>query len=91
MTIEYQRKHYRVEGDDLDKARRIEVVVIVDGKTLVHVQAREPGIVAFVSQPAEQGFDIEVVEVAGRRYGDAMVPSELEPVAAWQLAALGEG
>jgi hypothetical protein len=85
------RRHYTVDSDGLDKAKRIEIKVIVDGKQLVHVQAREPGIVAFVSKPTEHGFEIEIVEGSGVRFTDVWLPNgeQTEPVAPWQLEALG--
>ena len=87
---DYNRRQYVVEGAALDTARRIELTVTVDGKQLVKIQAREPGLLAFVSKPSEQGFAIEVVEATGRRYVDSAVPgadpTALEP---WQIAALG--
>ncbi len=87
---QFNRRRYVVEGDDLEKARKIELKVIVDGKTLVHVQAREPGMLAFVSKPAEQGFEIDIVEATGVRYVDARLPSATDDkVAPWQFDAMG--
>jgi hypothetical protein len=86
----FSRRRYTVEGGDLDKARKIELIVKVDGKPIVQVQAREPGIIAFVSKPVEQGFDIEIVEAVNRQYFDRAVPdSSQEGVTGWQLEALG--
>lgn len=85
---EYSRRRYRVEDPALDKARRIELVVLMDGRPIVHVQAREPGLLAFVSREGEQGFDVDIVEPVGRRYVDRMLPSEVEQVAEWQRRAL---
>ena len=85
----FSRRRYTVEGADLDKARKIELIVKIDGKTIVHVQAREPGMVAFVSKPMDQGFEIDIVEAGGKRYFDAAVPdSSLEKLSPWQCAAL---
>lgn len=64
------RRRYTVEGKALDEARRIEVHVLIDGKPHTKLQAREPGIVAIVSKPDEQGFDIEIVEPGGARFVD---------------------
>lgn len=87
---QFNRRRYVVEGEDLDKARKIELMVRVDGKTLVHVQAREPGMLAFVSKPTEQGFDIDIVEANGMRFVDTAVPMQKgEAVAPWQFEALG--
>lgn len=85
---EYRRRRYQVAGDDLDRAKRIELQVVVDGKVIVQVQAREPGMLAFVSREREQGFDIDIVEPVGRGFVDRIAPSEIEPVADWQLRAL---
>jgi hypothetical protein len=90
----FTRRRYTVEGSDLDKAKRIGVIVTVDGVKQIEMQAREPGIIAVVSRPAEQGFDIEIVEVdrdkVGVRYTDYRFPNGAftEPVAEWQQLAL---
>jgi hypothetical protein len=86
---DFRRRHYTVEGSALDEARKVRLTVSVDGKTLVDVTGMEPGLVAFVSRPADQGFDIEIVEagsVAGRilPVGEVMLPA-----ADWQRDALG--
>lgn len=87
---QFNRRRYVVEGDSLDRAKRIELIVRVDGKTLVQVQAREPGLLAFVSKPSDQGFEIDIIEATGRRYTDQAVPEgPTEPVADWQYEALG--
>ncbi len=86
----FNRRRYVVEGDSLDKAKRIELIVKVDGKVLVHMQAREPGILAFISKPSEQGFELDVVQANGARYTDtASIGNPPEPVAEWQYEALG--
>jgi len=86
---DFARRRYTVEGGDLDRARRIEVLVRIDGRTLVHMQAREPGLVAFVSKPADQGFDIEVVEATAGKYADHALPDDTDvEVAEWQYGAL---
>jgi hypothetical protein len=88
----FSRRRYVVEGDTLDKAKRIELIVKVDGKPVVQMQAREPGMLAFVSKPADQGFEIDVVEAVGKRYIDHMAPGDPpEAVADWQYEALGMG
>ena len=86
----FSRRRYTVEGDDLDKAKKIEVIVKLDGRTVVHVQAREPGMVAVVSRPTEQGFDVDMVEPVGARFVDhAVAPISDQVVADWQFEALG--
>ena len=44
------RRRYTVEGEDLDQARRITFTVQLDGRKIVEIQAREPGLVAIVSR-----------------------------------------
>lgn len=86
----FNRRRYIVEGDTLDKAKRIELIVKVDGKVLVQMQAREPGMLAFVSKPSDQGFELDVVEATGRRYTDhSTIGNPPEPVADWQFEAMG--
>ncbi len=87
---DFNRRRYTVEGGELDTARRVELIVRVDGKTVCQVQAREPGILAFVSKPEEPGFDLEIVEATGVRYTDVRLPSgkSTEDVAEWQWTAL---
>jgi hypothetical protein len=87
---DFHRRHYQVESPVLDDARRIEVKIIVDGKLWVHMQAREPGLMAFVSRADAQGFDIEVVEAKGVRFTDHRTPAGemTPPLAQWQKDAL---
>lgn len=84
----FSRRGYSVRDDKLDSARRIEVIVRVDGQTMVQVQAREPGLIAFVSRPDEPGFDIEVVEASGSRFTDVKVPASKGVPLPWQRDAL---
>jgi len=88
---EFRRRSYTYESPALDRARSIQLQVVVDGKILVRMAAREPGVLAFVSRPKEQGFDIEVVEPVGGRYLDAYTPHGFgeAPVLPWHLEALG--
>ena len=88
---DFTRRHYVVESPALDQARRIEVRVIVDGKIMVQAMAREPGIMAFVSKPTEQGYEIEIVEATGVKYTDIRTPAGgfTEPLADWQKQILG--
>ena len=86
---DFSRRRYVIEGDTLDKAKLIEVIVLVDGKQLIRVQAREPGIVAMVSKPNDQGFEIDMIEPAKGRFVDRASPAEVDQVQAWHFAALG--
>lgn len=86
----FSRRRYAVEGPSLDAAKKIEIIVKVDGEMIVHVQAREPGLVAFVSRPSDQGFEIDVVEVKQESYRDRAVPDVYDgDIEDWQRAALG--
>lgn len=89
---DFHRRSYRVEGEHLDRAKKIRVVVMVDGKKEVDIEAREPGMLAILSLPTEQGIDIEIVEAGAKRYIDALTPDEAAAATAlkpWQRAALG--
>ena len=87
---QFARRTYAIDGPQLDAARRIELIVKIDGKVLVQMQAREPGLLAFVSRPDDQGFAIEVVEVAAGKFVDQSAlgddPADVLP---WQVEALG--
>jgi len=87
---QYNRRRYTVEGGDLEQAKLIRITIELDGKKYVQVQAREPGMIAFVSRPDEQGFDVEIVEASGRRHTDRMLPDggTSEALAPWQIDAL---
>lgn len=88
---DFVRRRYVYESDALDNAKRIELRVLIDGKPVVQMQAREPGILAFVSKPNEQGFQIEVLQADKVRYTDVrgLDGSLTEPVQDWHLEALG--
>lgn len=86
----FRRRQMVVRGADLDAARKIEVTVQVDGKTFIRAQLREPGLLAIVSAPDEQGIVVEWVEVAGPQYTDYRMPGgDALMLAQWQLEALG--
>jgi hypothetical protein len=88
---DFSRRSYGVEGADLDKAKRISVVVKMDGEVLMNVQLREPGILAIVSRPDEQGMTLELVEPGGVRFTDYVTPkgdNRALPPTDWQIAAL---
>jgi len=88
---DFSRRHYTTEGEALDKARSIRLIVEIDGKRFVQVQAREPGILAFVSRPDQQGFDLEIVEAKGIKFSDIRTidGNATEALAPWMLEALG--
>jgi len=88
--MKYTRRQYRVEGPELDK-RRIMVTVEVGGTVLAKFQAREPGLMAIVSKPDDQGIMFELLD-PGFVFVDQSLPDGMQtlPPAAWQLAALEE-
>lgn len=92
--IDFIRKHYRIEqGPDkeLDKARSIEAQILINGKLFARLQLREPGILALVSRPEDEGIDIEVVEARNYQFQDQRLPNKMveHEVQPWQAQALG--
>lgn len=88
---DFTRRKYTIVGDDLEKAGRISVKMFLDGKVIASVQCREPGILAVVSKPNEQGIDVEIVEPGGVRFTDYELPDgtpTTDALAQWQLEAL---
>src|SRR5688572_28475405 len=90
---QYVRRRYHLEDPDgtLEKAKRIQLIVQVDGKKFIDVPLREPGMLAIVSKPNESGLDIEIVEPGTTRYTDVQTleaVSEQRPTE-WQQLALG--
>ncbi len=87
----YRRRYYSVDGKPFDAAKKIELIVRVDGKELVHLQAREPGLLAFVSKPLDDGIELHVVEVSEKAYRDQAAPAvaDSEGLLPWQIEALG--
>ena len=88
---QFGRRKYTVEGDGLDKAKRISVTIHVDGKKFAELQVREPGLLAIVSRPDMQGIDIEIIEPGGARFVDQVTPSggTTSALTPWQKEALG--
>lgn len=89
-------KHFRqraitVSGPGLANAQSIEVILRVDGKTVAHLQAREPGMVAVVSRAVDEDIAVVVVQPMGVAYTDADMPGDGHPQAPerWVLEALG--
>lgn len=85
---DFHRRHYTIQGELEDK--RIEVSVKVGGKTMVQVELREPGVLAIVSRPEEEGIDVEIVGPGGVRYTDVRLPSgqSTPPLTPWLRDAL---
>lgn len=89
----FSRRTYAAQSPDFAAVdpRRIRLIVKVGRQVVADFQAREPGLLAFVSPPDDDGFRMEVVEVAGIGYSDQIGPSGalIERPADWQLRALG--
>lgn len=86
----FVRRSYSAVGRDLDDAKRIEVTVKVDNRVVIQAQAREPGLLAIISRPAEQGIDVEMVEVDRVQFTDYRLPNgEKVPIEPWIMEALG--
>lgn len=86
----FRRRQFSVQGSDLDRASKIEVIVKADGKPFIRAQLREPGLLAIVSRPDSQGIDVEWVELAGPHYSDRLLPgATAADLAPWQAQALG--
>lgn len=84
------RKAYYVEGDDLNDGQ-VEVIVRVKGKLFAQLSFGEPGLVAIVSRPNENGIHIESVRPGGVRYTDVKTPNAVtdQQILPWQKEALG--
>ncbi len=89
---DFSRRHYTAEGSpQLNKAKRIELVIKIDGKPFVQIQAREPGMLAFVSKPSDDGFELEIIEAKHIKFSDirTIEGNATEKLESWQLEALG--
>lgn len=86
---QYRRAYY-VEGEDLDSANKIEVKFRVDGEAVMHLEAREPGMMAITRNHIGASFTIEVVGAKIRYPRDVMGPSlDTTPVLPWQVEGIG--
>ena len=82
-----QGEHY-LEDPDLNE-QTVTVTVKVGGRTLIDMKAREPGILAIVSRPDEDGIRVYTVEAGAVRYVDTqngVVASD--PPEPWALTLL---
>ena len=80
------------EGREFDKAKKIELIVRIDGQELIHMQLREPGLMAIISRPDDEGMQLEVVQEGGARLTDQHTPTGdnmSATIADWQAKALG--
>jgi hypothetical protein len=85
---DFARRGYYIEDDrepdkkgelkpgQLEKARLMQVVFYIDGKKFAQMEVREPGMLAVVSKPNEEGIRLEVVQPGGVRFTDHMTPEE---------------
>lgn len=90
-TSDLGRRAYYLEPDGSFEGKRVEVLITVEGKTLARLQLREPGMVALVSKPDEEGIWLEVVSPGGIRYTDHQTPETVaeQQLPKWQADALG--
>ncbi len=88
---DFGRRAYYLKDEEDYKDRRLEIVFKVDGKQIAQLQAREPGMVAMVSRPDEEGIRLEVISPGGVRYTDVLTPEGVEEQALmpWHKEALG--
>lgn len=86
---DFSRRGYDMQSEDFDKAR-IEVIVRVNGRQFLQVQMREPGMIALVSRPDDEGIQLEMVEARQNVHTDMRLPSGsmTPPLAKWQTDAL---
>jgi hypothetical protein len=88
---DFQRRRVEVKDSALADARRIEIAIIVDGKQLVRVGAREPGLVACYSTQ-DDSLVIDIVEAAHGQYRDVIdLPGARggEPIDEWHAVLMG--
>lgn len=97
---DFTRRQYGIRQSDdkeLDKARRIAVKIVVDGRTLFDLQMREPGLLLVSSRPDDpDGFSIDIVQRntepgMGPRYTDYRLPdgSRAPSIEEWMYEVLG--
>lgn len=83
--MEYTRREYKIEGEQLEK-QQLRMVVTAGNTILYDIRLQEPGMVALISRAAEQGIAMEIVSP-----GQVVVDSGGGlPATRWQLEALGE-
>lgn len=89
---DFSRRAYDMQSEDFEDAR-IEVIVRVNGRQFMQVQMREPGMIALVSRPDDEGIQLEMIEPRAGLFTDIRLPSgAMSPgVTKWQqLALFGE-
>jgi hypothetical protein len=72
-------------------ARKVELIVMIDGKQFSRQELQGAGLIAVVAKPDEGGVWVESVHKGGIRYTDHMSPETVENQALrpWQIEALG--
>jgi hypothetical protein len=86
----FARRAYYIEDPAFAK-KTVELVVRVEGQQVARLQLREPGLIAVVSKPDEEGFWLETVSPDGVRYLDVVPddPQAEQAVRDWQTEAIG--
>lgn len=92
---DFHRRWYHYDQDEkqkeLDRARRVSFQVSADGRKLIDMELREPGIIALISRPDDDGFMVEVVEPGARKYNDVAVMAQIDTsILPWQQQLLFE-
>lgn len=87
------KKTGKVEEGQLAKAKLMQCVFYIDGKKYAQLEVREPGMIAILSRPDEEGIRLEVIQPGGVRFTDYMTPEETaaQKLLRWHTdAILGE-
>lgn len=89
----FVRRSYGAKSPEFDRVdpRSIRLRVLVGKQVVADFQAREPGLLAFVSRPDDSGFAMELVEPGHAGFHDLAAPdgSIVQRPSDWQLVALG--
>lgn len=88
----FAQRVYAAQGPALNEQSSIRLLVQVDGQTVANFEAREPGMLAFVSRPDDNGFAIVMIEPTGQRltdYPNTLGQYTTPPPPDWALEALG--
>lgn len=91
-AADFGRRAYYIEDDGKAFANaKIEVLVRINGKTYAQLHFAEPGLVAIVSKPKEEGIWIERIGPGGVRYMDVRTPEAVkdQSLMPWHKDALG--
>ena len=87
---DFSRRGYYVEDGSFTN-KQIEIVVKVGGKLHSQLVLGEPGLVAVISHPDEDGLRIEVIRPDGVAYTDMQTPQVAaeQKLLDWQAEVLG--